>query len=622
MSNTRIQLKKSGITGNSPSGLEYGELALNYADGKLFYRNTSNSVVYINNQDSFSTISVGNNLILSTSPTDILSIVSGNNVNITSDGTSKTITIGVNPVDTITSNDISLVSSAKSVNTVYSYAQAAYNYANTISGGAAIDNVARSLAETSYNQSNTALVVVGEVYNQSNISIVLSQSAFDTSNTSLVLAQAAFDKANTGVSTSSDQFARDTANSAFDAANTAQSSIPSLSGYATESFVTGQGYLTSSNLSGYATESYVNFQGFVTGTPWRTEGYLTASSGYATESYVNSQGFITGTPWQYYVDVAFDAANASFQQANSGILLAQAAFNKANTGTSSSSDQYARDTANSGIILAQAAFNKANTNTGTGFSGNTIGFDTGGQIYNNVATVGDVTSSVNFDETFGGYLSITPDSGSGVHQFRVSGPTNNITLLENLPVGTALTINTNYFYGGPCTVILTSQFTNNGSSSWLANLNGDVFAGLELNPYEYIVDVTYPETSIPSNQVVDTFSSTQFRTAKYLIQSLNDTDIHSVEVLLSHNDVDVFLTEYATLKSNTDLISISASLQSNTVALTVTPSTTNTIIDFIRTSLTARTFGGTGSSTSSGDLMTLSGLEDLMLGSGLEDLLV
>ena len=60
-----------------------------------------------------------------------------------------------------------------------------------------------------------------------------------------------------------------------------------LSGYATQSFVTGQGYLTSSALTGYATES------FVTG-----QGYLTSASltGYATESWVTSQGYLTSAP--------------------------------------------------------------------------------------------------------------------------------------------------------------------------------------------------------------------------------------------------------------------------------------------------------------------------------------
>lgn len=44
MANT-IKLKNSGTSSNTPASLEYGELALNYADGKLFYKNSSNSIV-------------------------------------------------------------------------------------------------------------------------------------------------------------------------------------------------------------------------------------------------------------------------------------------------------------------------------------------------------------------------------------------------------------------------------------------------------------------------------------------------------------------------------------------------------------------------------------------------
>jgi hypothetical protein len=44
MANT-IKIKSSGLTGNTPSSLEHGELALNYADGKIFYKNNSNSIV-------------------------------------------------------------------------------------------------------------------------------------------------------------------------------------------------------------------------------------------------------------------------------------------------------------------------------------------------------------------------------------------------------------------------------------------------------------------------------------------------------------------------------------------------------------------------------------------------
>jgi len=49
MSNTVIQLKYSTTTGNTPTSLEYGELAINLFDGKLFYKNSSNVIDFIEN---------------------------------------------------------------------------------------------------------------------------------------------------------------------------------------------------------------------------------------------------------------------------------------------------------------------------------------------------------------------------------------------------------------------------------------------------------------------------------------------------------------------------------------------------------------------------------------------
>ena len=43
MANT-IKLKNSGTPAAVPSSLEYGELGLNYADGKIFYKNSSNTI--------------------------------------------------------------------------------------------------------------------------------------------------------------------------------------------------------------------------------------------------------------------------------------------------------------------------------------------------------------------------------------------------------------------------------------------------------------------------------------------------------------------------------------------------------------------------------------------------
>lgn len=44
MANT-IKIKRSGTANTAPSALEHGELALNYADGKIYYKDEANTIV-------------------------------------------------------------------------------------------------------------------------------------------------------------------------------------------------------------------------------------------------------------------------------------------------------------------------------------------------------------------------------------------------------------------------------------------------------------------------------------------------------------------------------------------------------------------------------------------------
>jgi hypothetical protein len=98
MANTTIQLRKSGITGNVPSSLNLGELAINYADGILFYKDSLGNISPIGNgtsANSFATINANSSLIIASSSSDILDIETGNNIVIVGDGLNKTITIGL-----------------------------------------------------------------------------------------------------------------------------------------------------------------------------------------------------------------------------------------------------------------------------------------------------------------------------------------------------------------------------------------------------------------------------------------------------------------------------------------------------------------------------------------------
>jgi len=110
---------------------------------------------------------------------------------------------------------------------------------------------------------------------------------------------------------------------------------PDLSSYATQSYVTTQGYITTSALSGYATESFVTSQGYLTSVDWSIiankpalfsgsytdltnrptiptntneltngAGYITSSAliGLATESFVTTRGFLTTVSWNDLTD--------------------------------------------------------------------------------------------------------------------------------------------------------------------------------------------------------------------------------------------------------------------------------------------------------------------------------
>ena len=124
MSNTAIQLKKSGITGNTPSSLSFGEVALNYADGKLFYKNGLGGTSFITNQFSFDTINANNSLVLASGYSDTLSLVAGNNITISTNTTTKTITFNAT-----SGGDVA--PAFEKANAAYIHANAAFDKANT-----------------------------------------------------------------------------------------------------------------------------------------------------------------------------------------------------------------------------------------------------------------------------------------------------------------------------------------------------------------------------------------------------------------------------------------------------------------------------------------------------------
>jgi hypothetical protein len=84
--------------------------------------------------------------------------------------------------------------------------------------------------------------------------------------------------------------------------------------------------------------------------------------------------------------------------------------------------------------------------------------------------------------------------------------------------------------------------------------------------------VAHTVTSFP-NQIVDSWSAADFRSAKYQIQIYSNTanQYEISEIFLMHNDTNVFITEYAIINEGERLMTFDASINNSTVRLLATP---------------------------------------------------
>jgi hypothetical protein len=256
MSNTKIQLKKSGISGNVPADLHYGEPALNYEDGRLYYKAADGSIGYISSTDSFNTINVNSTLIFATSNADILTIKSAYGVNVSATG--KIITIG----DGETSN------LAKAS---YIHANAAYDYANTFVSGISADNYARDKANGAFDRANAAYEMANSdpsfangAFTTANSAASFANGAFVTANSGASFANGAFGQANSAASFANGAFTKANnsgvfANAAFDRANAAYAMANSDPSFANGAFDRANASYTAQNTTAsFANSAYAH----------------------------------------------------------------------------------------------------------------------------------------------------------------------------------------------------------------------------------------------------------------------------------------------------------------------------------------------------------------------------
>ncbi len=296
---------------------------------------------------------------------------------------------GLDPLTQANTADQRAVTSGAYANSAYIHANAAFAAANTVSGGAAIDNVARLQANSSYIHANAAFAAANSANITAQAAFAAANNAIDTwvrdaANSASSYANGAFAAANTAdqKATSSGSYA----NGAFVAANTADQRAVTSGAYANSSYLHANAAFAEANLK-YSTNG-----GTISGDVTVT-GNLTVSgqTTYANSTVVNlgdavitlnadiPQGFAptenagieidrgssdnvsllwneTSDKWTF----TNDGTNYSQVGSAAAESYANAAFAAANSAASSSTDTFARTQANASFITANSASSYAN----------------------------------------------------------------------------------------------------------------------------------------------------------------------------------------------------------------------------------------------------------------------
>jgi hypothetical protein len=246
-------------------------------------------------------------------------------------------------------------------------------------------------------------------------------------------------------------------------------------------------------------------------------------------SYFKGNVIANGVNLGTYVQTAYNQANTATNNAasassyaNTGINNAASASSYANTGINNAAS--ASLYANSGITLAQAAYGRANTSSNT-FNG----------------TTGSATPTASGVVTF--------TSGNGI---TVSGS------------GSTLTISS------------PQDLQSNASPT---------FTGLSFaqggSTLGYRTSNTYT-TSSTAQVAIDSFSSTTYRSAKYIVQLTSSTSYHVIELLVVHNGTTPSLVQYAEAFTGSSLGTFDASITTGVLNLLCTPTNAVTTVRVLR----------------------------------------
>ena len=120
------------------------------------------------------------------------------------------------------------------------------------------------------------------------------------------------------------------------------------------------------------------------------------------------------------------------------------------------------------------------------------------------------------------------------------------------------------------------------ATSFVGDVTGDVTGNLNLS--NGAVSSATATTTTTSQTAVDTFAAATYRSVKYQIQITRGSEYHITEVFIVHDGTTSYGTEYATIKTGSSLASFDTDIDSGSVRLLATPtSSSSTVFKLVRT---------------------------------------
>jgi hypothetical protein len=196
--------------------------------------------------------------------------------------------------------------------------------------------------------------------------------------------------------------------------------------------------------------------------------------------------------------------------------------------------------------------------------------------YNNSTGTGGIFTSGATDINFGLAANITMGSTAGDVTARGNLIANNISTTGNISAN---------LITGTLTTAAQANITTVGT---LGNLSvtGNIVGGSIESNLTTTQSVISKRSSIPVTvlTVIDSFSASAYRSAKYVVSSQNDNGYESLEILLVHNNINSYATVYGAINDGGgNTVTISTAINSGNVELRATGVAGNTEVRLIGT---------------------------------------